>query len=243
MRNNVLVSLALATAMTVSAAADDRRFMKYHETIKMDEERFGEYTTITASDERSPSLTKLLYQDAVGERLVILVETDYVSDRSGGITGLNSAHLSVTSVRTHEQVSVDHHGDGTLTLVVDGASLRFKDVLPPSEETRRSAVELLEKNASAEFIDALHRLARVGSYYALPLETVGNSLRDLFFPDIDTIRAANYTTEPTETVEGFDPYRHPPGAFEKPFGSAYYNKGRPGGGPSVVFQEPTRGKR
>jgi hypothetical protein len=217
--NTTLMLVGLFVTGTVTA--QQRTWIKQHETIAFDQLSWGEYTFIGTSDGLSPNVSRLLYKDGAGALLVVRHESTFLSE-GGQPTAVTGGELSVTSIDTGDEIAITVHADQTVTVVIGTASASFPALIPSSQQTKNAALEFLEENTSEGFRTALARLGRTGVYYARRLKFIGVPLRELFFHDVETKPLTNYTGEPTEVVESFDPNTTPPGVFEQQFGSAYY---------------------
>ena len=54
------------------------------------------------------------------------------------------------------------------------------------------------------------------------IHDIGYLLWETVYDDIPRVPPDPHEEEETDVVRDFDPMRHPPGAFEKAFGNAYY---------------------
>ena len=217
-----IVAFAVVCVYSAPAGALDRTWLKYHQSIVMDQVLFAEYTTIQTNDQGSPASQRFLYKDDHAVPLVIRYDTPFTT--GGGSLTATSTQMSVTKADTAEQLTIAVSGDGStlVTITIGTGSMAFTDQDPVPVPVRQSAMQLLQANASQSFQDALRRFAVVATSYTTAHGSLGFALRGLFFPDINVATPQDYTTDATDVVRDFDPNTNPPGAFEQPFGQAYY---------------------
>ena len=202
------LAVALAAILLWSSVqAREDRWFKHHREIRFDGVRQAEYTSISNLGE--PGVTKLLYRDAAGENIVIRRLTEK------GVRSVTSIEL----VRTGEKLTAEARGE-EVTVTLGDRSFTFRDVEGQEKKTRASGGRLIA-TASPEFQRVLRRLAVVGSK-AIVIHDCGYLLSAAVYGDIPLMPPDPHEEGKTESVIDFDPVRHPPGAFEKAFGNAYY---------------------
>lgn len=226
MRRISLVSLVVPTLLAVSLSssdvvrADARSWIKFHRTVMVGTESLGEFTEIATKDGLSPQKTRILYMDPVGARLVIRYETVFMD--VGGLRKAQSTNISVVTPDTGETLTISATEGGQATVTLGSQSVSFADAeeLPPAA---KEAGLTVIASVSPGFQNALRHLAILGSYHVPEFDSIAFPSRNLFFHSIRPIGdPANDCTAPSEIIKDFDPTTHPPGSFEQPFGSAYY---------------------
>src|SRR5262245_45786499 len=201
--------LALTLFLALDAGAEERKWLESHSHVVPG----SEYTLIATSDDRSPRLARMHYQDDQGERLVLRFKTE----------GGGPSKTTIVSVRDASSLSITIGVNDQVTLGYGSGFIAYQDPKAPSASARKQALAVLAAYPQP-FQGALQRLATSPAGCTADFGVVATVLRALMFTDAPPCPEAGATTAtPTEVVKDFDPGKTPPGAFERPFGRAYFH--------------------
>lgn len=215
----LIVAVVLCSA-TVSSPGSERSLAKLHQEVLLGETALAEFTLISTLDSQSPYISKYLYQDAMGKRLVV----SWVA-----YEGAEPNTITVKFPATGEILTIvqDADNSSTITLgsaapiVVLGSDVMNKTALP--EPLKVQGAQALD-TISVDFRKALRDLCAVGSFHAEEFSFVGAYLNGLFFTQFEgKVAGVNSTGPITGAVKDFDPNSHPPGEFELAFGDEYFS--------------------
>lgn len=219
--------LVVCLIVAVPSLATERAWTKYHQSVEIPTDSgtkvLAEFTTIVTSDTEFPFLSRILYEDEQGRRLVIRKE--FLDDTGFGTTTIEwpdkSESVSFELAPNHS-LTVSR---GEQSLVVD-VQTTLAEMGPDPLSFRpvdRAAGLTLIAGATENFRSTLRTLAEVGVYESMFFTGVGNWMSQLFFHDIQSGFPAKDSTSMHKTkVVGFDPLVVAPGPFEQEFGDAYF---------------------
>lgn len=205
----VLLLLAVALMADGVLAQQGRSVSKYHHIVKSGSTVLGEFTFIGTSDGLRPMVNRYLVQLPSGARAVVRNSID-----TGGI-----GTTSISSVTGQQSIAFAIDINGNVTVTYGASSFAFHEDDASSPEVRQQGWALLS-GAPAAFKDLVVDVAVLG-WRSSPLlhnlgQLVGASIVEM------SGELASLEGEPLEIVAEFDPSTIPPGPFESPFGSAYY---------------------
>jgi hypothetical protein len=183
----------------------------YTRVTTLADEPVAEMTLIFAADSAQPLLTRSLYSDAVGTKLVI---------RASFNTQSQVSSTSYQCLTTGETLTIASTAAGS-TVSLGAASYSFLEQDFGTAGVQQQGATLIA-TANPIFRDALRRLVSTGYKYVSLLQGDASLLRDLFFPDLVQSQQIVVKSYGLETTKPFDPTQKPPNSFESQFGSAYF---------------------
>jgi len=213
-----VIPLAVAL-LFAGTSAQARGWAKRHQTHVLDGEVLNQWTTISTIDDEWPFFSRMLYQDASGDRLVLRLygpaegtSVETIIDVATGESVIFSAvpgTMTVT-VGTHQMVVTYDEAFHTTHGFQYSAAIRAE-------------AATLYATLPASFKAALLRLTQAGCLDSIDLYPAAVNPAYFFYDGVVNCSAPPRTApESTDYISPFDPLTTGPNAYEQSFGQAYF---------------------